>query len=223
MTVFKIVLDVILLAIVAFIIIRSVTKGFVASVLKLSRIIVAVLITVLLGGTVANLCAEWFVGAWFEGAFSSKFAEAAASGAEGVSFETLIDSLPVFLRNLLPIENLNEQYASLTGEATESARALGVMVENALTAVISNIFGYVITFVVALAVFSLVIWILDKFVELPILKQVNTALGFLWGVAYSYLFASIIVCIIGFFVDEAFIKDTYVFRFLYNCGLFTHR
>ena len=70
MTVFKIVLDVILLAIVAFIIIRSVTKGFVASVLKLSRIIVAVLITVLLGGTVANLCAEWFVGAWFEGAGS---------------------------------------------------------------------------------------------------------------------------------------------------------
>ena len=219
----KILLDVILLALAIFIVVRAVKRGFVGSVFKLSKILIVLLVTVLLGSMVANLCAEWFVGGWFDGKFSSQFAEKVAQDSGGANVDSLIDSIPVFLRNILPVDSLNEQFASFKGEATELAASLGEKVEQLLTSVVSSIIGYVLTFILAFILFSIVAWILEKFVELPVLKQVNTVLGFLWGIAYSYLFVSIAVCVIGFFVDEAFINSTYVFKFLYNCGLFTHR
>lgn len=220
---FKIILDVVLLSLVIFIVIRAMVKGFVGSVFKLYKIVAVVLLTVLLGSTIADLCAEWFVSGWFDGTFASKFADFAASEADSVSFDSLMESLPAFFRNILPTERLQEQYLAFTGGATDTARDLGIAVDNALISIISNIIGYVITFIIAYLLLSLVAWILEKFVELPVLKQVDKVLGFLWGVAYSYLIASIIVCIVGFFVDEAFVNETYVFEFLYNIGLFTHR
>ena len=220
---FKLFLDVALLSLVIFIIIRSIVKGFVGSVFKLYKIIAVVLLTVLLGGAVVTMCRELFVAGWFDGRFAAKFAASAAGEVDKVSFESLMDTLPTFFRNIVPIEQLQEQYLSLSGGATDAASKLGETVDNALITVVSNIIGYVITFVAAFLVLSLVAWILEKFVQLPVLKQIDKLFGFFWGVACAYLWASVVVCVVGFFVDETFINSTYVFRFVYNCGLFTHR
>lgn len=216
---FNVILDIILLALTAAIIFACIKRGFVGSIFKLSKIIVVLLATALFGGLVSDLCADLFVGGWFNGMFSSYFAETAT---EGASAESFIESMPTFFRNILPIDSIKEQYSSFSGGAAELAASLGRSVESALTAVVARIVGYIITFIVAFALFSVVAWLLEKFVKLPVLKQVNTILGLFWGIGYAYLFMSVITCVVGFFVDEAFINSTLVFRLLHSIGLFTH-
>lgn len=217
----NILLDIILLALVVFIIIRAVKRGFVGSVFKLSKILIVLLATVLLGGMVSDLCSDMFVSSWFDGKISSQFVSAVTQGGEATS-QSLVDSLPIYFRNLLPADAINKQFADFSGGAQELAVSLGKTVENALVSVISSVIGYAITFLAMFLLFSLVVLILEKFVELPVLKQINKVLGLAWGVAYAYLFVSIAVCIIGFFVDESFVASTYVLRFFNSIGLFTH-
>lgn len=215
----NVVIDVILLALIAGIIFACIKRGFVGSIFKLSKIVVVLIFTALLGGFVSDLCADLFVGGWFDGMFSSYFAE---NAAEGASVESFIESMPTFFRNLLPTDAIEEQYSSFSGGAAELAASLGRTVEAALTAVVARIVGYVITFILSFVLFSIVAWLLEKFVQLPVLKQVNTVLGLFWGIGYAYLFMSVAVCVIGLFVDESFINTTVVFRFLHGIGLFTH-
>lgn len=215
----NVVIDVILLALSAAIIFACIKRGFVGSVFKLSKIVVVLLATALFGGFVSDLCADLFVGGWFDGMFSSYFAE---NAAEGASVESFIESMPTFFRNILPIDSIKDQYSSFSGGAAELAASLGRSVEAALTAAVARIVGYVITFILSFVLFSIVAWLLERFVQLPVLKQVNTVLGLFWGIGYAYLFMSVVVCLIGFFIDESFINTTFVFRFLYGIGLFTH-
>ena len=215
-------IDIILLALALFILVRAVKRGFVGSVFKLSKILVVLLVTVLLGGIVANICSDLFVSSWFEGTISSQFVETAAQSAEKVTSQSLIDSLPVFFRNVISPDTLNQQFADFSGGVSELAVSLGEAAESAVIGAVSSVIGYVITFVLALILLSLVGWILEKFVELPVLKQINKILGFVWGIAYAYIFVSVAVCVIGFFVDDSFVASTYVLRFFESIGLFTH-
>ena len=217
----KIVVDVAMLAISALIIFMACKNGFVKSFFNFSKVILSILITYLLRGFAASACERLFVKNWFAGNISEKFAQKVQQSGGSVNFDSLFDSLPQIVRNLIPKEELQKQFESFIGTSEQSAIELGTKIEEMLTSIVSTLIGCVLLFLIAFAVLSLLAFLLEKIAEAPVLKQLNFILGLLWGVACSYVVMSLITCILILFIDSSFIKATKVLQFFYDHGLFT--
>lgn len=217
----KAAIDIAMLAISAFVIFISCKKGFVKSFFKFSKVILSILITYLLRGFAASTCEKLFVRNWFSGNISEKLVQKVQQGGESVNFDTLFDSLPQIVKNLLSKDDLRNQFDSFVGSGEQSAISIGTKIEESLISIVSTLIGCILLFIIVFALLSLVAFILGKIAEAPVLKQMNFLLGLLWGVASSYVLMSLITCILMFFVDSAFINETKVLQFFYVHGLFT--
>lgn len=217
----KTVIDIAMLAISAFIIFISCKKGFVRSFFKFSKVILSILITYLLRGFAASTCEKLFVRNWFSGNISEKLVQKVQQGGESVNFDTLFDSLPQIVKNLVSRDDLRDQFDSFVGSGEQSAVSIGTKIEESLISIVSTLIGCILLFIIVFALLSLAAFLLGKIAEAPVLKQMNFLLGLLWGVASSYVLMSLITCILMFFVDSAFINETKVLQFFYIHGLFT--
>ena len=92
----------------------------------------------------------------------------------------------------------------------------------------SNILAFIAIALVCYSIFGLLINIIDKFFELPLLNTVNKALGFLLGIVLS-LFSLIIICSISTYILTLFevsvedIRDhSIIYRFISNFDIFIY-
>jgi hypothetical protein len=157
----------------------------------------------------------------FEGTISQRLVEKVESIDGELDFDTVAEGIPVIVRKMIPMEEVEGYFLTLTGEKEDIALKLGDTIERVIIGIVSNVIGYVLAFVISFIVCSIVMFIIEKFCELPVLGWLNRIGGVLWGVANAYLVTSFIVLIVSFIFGADFINQTIVARIIYNIGLFT--
>ena len=221
MNLFQIIVDVVMVLIIALLVILGIKRGLVKSFFRSTKIIFVILVTVLIGSLVVSLCQTLFVERMFEGKISDRLAEKAEATEGSIDFDTLKREIPAFVRNMLPMDEIEQNYENSSGDSVEKARAIGERIEEAIASVVSNIIGYVLAFILSFIICSIAILILEKIFELPVLGWLNRIGGVLWGLANAYIWVSLAVCIVVLIFGNEFIEGTILSKYIYYFGLFT--
>ena len=221
MTALQIISDVVVGLIIGLIVFLGVKRGFVKSFFKSTKIFFVILVTILIGSLVVSLCQNLFVNSWFEGTVSNRLVEKAESIEGELDFATIKDSVPAILTNFVSMDEIEKDFASLSGNKTEIAREIGKKIEGTVIDVVSNVIGYALAFVLSFIICTIAILIIEKVWEMPVLGWLNHLAGVLWGIASAYLWTSVAVCIIALIFGNEFVEGTYVTNLIYKIGLFT--
>ena len=217
----KIVIDVILALIIAFLVFLGVKRGLVKSFFKSTKIFFVILITILIGSFLAGACKVAFIDDAFDGVIADGMVEYAEKLEGKFDANSLEESIPTFVQNIVSMEEIRAYSETLSGDNTEVARAVGEKIENSVINIVANVTGYVMAFVISFIFCTIAIKIIEKFWELPTLGWINHLSGILWGVANSYIVTSFLVCIVALAFGSEFIDKTALAKLIYKIGLFT--
>ena len=209
-------------ACIALIVFFAVKQGFIKSFFKYTKIIVVIAITAILGSYLVSVCQEKIVEDYFEGKVSRVIVSKAEQYGEKFTFEDIQNEIPAKIRKVVPMKTMKKYYDSITGDGVEAARKLGEKVEDFIITTTSKVIAYLGTFILSYILCTIIVAILDKTCELPVLNGLNKFLGFLWGFSHAYIFVSFAVCIAVWVWGGDFVNGTRISRFIYKYGLFTH-
>lgn len=221
---FPIILDVLLLAVLVFFILRGAKKGFVLTLCSLVAVLVAII--------GANILADML---------TPKVAEAIQPKLEQVITEQLneaigqldfsqMDSLPPTVEDIpvtgvLEVLRENELYKQFLGgiedALNEGAAATAASAASRVAAVVAAQLArgliFIIGFLVVLLAWTLLSHALDLVAKLPVLNSLNSGLGgvigLVKGVVIVYIAVWALYSLTGY-VTQEMMEQTYLFRFL---------
>lgn len=218
----NIVLDLLLLALFAFFVIRGYHKGFFKSVLGFGRLILSIILTVIFGPMMAKWLDNAFIHPPIYDSVHEKLAAMAASASENTA---------QFLSDIKDKYGVLLDGAALEDEAESAGASMDAMVEtystsisSAISGVISTVLGYVLFFILAFVALTIAIWLVSRITKLPILKQCDKLLGLLLGLLSALcvvtLLSTIFYGIIYATGNMAAYEDSILFKFLYDLHIF---
>ncbi len=221
MNMLQIIVDVIMALIIAFLVFLGVKRGFAKSFFKSTKIVFVILVTILIGSLIVSLCQNLFVNAMFEGKISDKLVSYTEQSEGEFDFEKVKEGIPAIIRNIVPMDEIEQQFSTLSGDEISKAREIGTQIEKIVINIVSNVTGYVIAFILSFIICSIAIAIIERVFELPVINWLNRLGGVFWGVANAYLTTSFIVCVIALIFGNDFVNGTIVTKAIYYIGLFT--
>lgn len=222
MNFYTILLDVFMVALVAAIMYISIKQGFMRTFMNGTKMIFVILITATLGGYLVGVCENLFVIDLFRGKISPMLVARVEANAGNFDFDALISSLPGIVKNIVPVESLSDYCESLGGSAVEMAQKMGGAVEGFLISLVAKIIAYAVTFILAYILLTVVIKVIDKILRLPGISLVDKIFSYVWGLANCYIGASIAIFIVLIIFGRDFIDSSFISRFIFKYGLFTH-
>lgn len=221
MNIFQTILDIVMVLIIGATMILGIIRGGAKSFFKSTKLIIVVLVTMLIGSLVVTLCQNLFVAKMFDGKISDQLVSQVEQGNGEFTFEAVKEGIPDMVQKLVPMDEIEQKFDSLSGSAVDNARAIGEHIENIATDIVSNIVGYVIAFIVSFIVCSIAILLIEKIVEIPSLKWLDRIAGTLYGIVSAYFATSTVAIIVAIIFGNEFIDGTIVTKFIYNIGLFS--
>lgn len=193
--------------------------GFVKTAFSLASTIVAMVVTLVFSPVVTNTLKQ---NETFYQGVKEKIASIVDFSGEGDDSESFIDGLA------LPdsIKTLLRENGTASDAVEEQKQNLNDSVCEALTNVIFNALGYVITFVVTAAALAVLCAVLNVISKLPVLHQINTlagiALGALEGLFVLWLVFLVITMLGSTEFGQAaltMVSENKILNFLYNSNV----
>ena len=218
----NIVFDILLVALFAFMAIRGYFKGFMKMVLSFGRLILAVVITLVFGSAFSGWIDEKFINPPIYDWVFGKISELAGNAVTNV--DEFLNGLPGIFKNFVDYEGFQDKY----GEAGASVDALvtdvSTSVSGAMSAVVSTVVGYVLLFALSFVILTVVIWLVGKFADLPLLKTgdklLGLAVGAVSGLLAVALVASVLYLIVYLTGDLSAYENSVVFKFVKDINVF---
>lgn len=217
----QILFDVLMALIIALSVFLGIKRGFVKSFFQSTKLFFVIIVTLLIGSLVVTVCQNTFVNSMFEGTVSERLIAQVEQGGGELDFEAIENSLPAIVKNIVPMDEIEQYHSGLSGDSTLIAKAVGNKIENILSAIVSSVIGYIIAFIIAFIICTVAIFVINKFFELPVLNWLNRLAGILWGIAGAYLITSTVACVVSLIFGNNFVQETVITKFIYNIGLFT--
>lgn len=208
-------LDVIFVAVGLLIILAAAKKGFIGNVIHSARVLLALVATYFLGGKIALLLRENWIGPAVRNFMIPKVE--AVQGAKEEGATRLLEEIPAYLRTP---ELEADLAAAMTGNAA-GTQTIADTIATPVATLISNVLGYVTVFVLALVVLWLAVKLLDGVIErIKILDRLNTILGAVWGVILACLTLFVIGSVFRVFLSHSEIyTESTVIRFFGESAL----
>lgn len=180
----KYVLDVIFLLLLILFLFLGAKKGFFRSVIDLVGTIVALGAAVWLGAAAA----EWVFDGMLREALTLQVAEALRNSPAGTAPEAVLSALPDVLAGALEhygitTDTLNQAISQASGSAAEAAVSV---IAPAVISMLKALFSLVL-FIFLLVILRIISGIISRLLKLPVLKQLNKAMGALLGVVQALL------------------------------------
>ena len=207
------IIDVILLAILAFFAIRGLLKGFMKSILGLGRLILSVVITIAFGASFAVWLDDTFINPPIYEAVFKKFSNIAAdvtATAEG-GVEALVEKIPDMFRGHLDLENLDP-----SAKIDELVHQWSHTVADGISKVVATVLGYILLFVLSFLVLTLVIFLVSRFAKLPFIKKTDKllglAIGLVSGLVVAILLSAVVGAILGLLGQNDIIEGSFMLR-----------
>lgn len=190
----NIVIDIVLLALFAFLVLRGYFRGFMKTVLSFGRLILSVVITLIFGSAFSGWIDKTFVNPplfeWVHGKISALAGEAASGVDEFLS------QLPAAFKGFVDAEALREKYGDAGASVDALVTDVSASVSSAMSAVIATVIGYVLLFILAFVVLTVAIWLVGKFAELPLIKTGDKLLGLAVGAVSGLLAVSLVSAVL---------------------------
>jgi len=222
------VLDICLLIIIFLTITLYCKKGFLETVLGFGKTIISAISAFLFGKAVGSILAGSF--------FNNKITDFVYNcilkvyGEDVLFFDLsqLIEKMPKSILQLADIcrIDLYEIVEGYSNETVATADRLSEVANNIalpISQTLSNIFGYLIVFILSYLLLIIVAKLISVVTKLPVIRFVNNALGFLLGCIcafiYSWIFVlitkGVLLCILAFGKESSImeiIDKTYIFK-----------
>lgn len=200
------IVDAIIIAIIAIVIVRSSKKGFVSSLIDTFAMIIATIVSYMFTPEVSQFVYDSFIKNSVSKGFEKVLDDMNTNAAVADKVDAMIASLPegaVNLADRLGIINLNAIGAGI--------HMPGVIDNNQLITTVLNDFAYnvmititkvvvfFILFVLATLVLRMVSNFLEKINKIPLIGKLNSTLGGVLGVAKA-LIIILVVCTVMYFI-----------------------
>lgn len=211
--VIDILLDILLIAVFAILVFQGWRRGFFKSVLRVGRLILSVVLTVIFGSSVAAWMDETFINPpVYKVVFDklSSIADDVAATANG-SVDAMVEKIPEGFRDHLDLSSVDPT-AGLNALVEEWSNT----VAGSISLVIATVLGYVLLFVACFLVLTVVIAIVGKLAKLPLLKTADKILGLVMGVvsgAIAVIAISVILgALLGVFGQGELVENSFMLR-----------
>lgn len=199
-------LDVLLLVIIACTVIGGYKRGFIRSVMNFASALLSFFAAVYF----TPYFSEYLKTNVFLSRISGGIAETLRSllgiGTADRSTEQLFEDMPDALVNIaerfgVNMENFVSEYSSSSPATEETVKIMSDAIADPVASVISSAIAFILIFVAAGIVLKIVTSVLNAFFELPVLKQLNSFAGLIFGifcaVFYAVVISSVIVSLVG--------------------------
>lgn len=218
-----ILLDVLVVAIVAFYIRSCAKKGFAKSAMEVAALIIAYF----LASTFSGIIAGWTYDNYVEANTVKKIEDKLMAEADATLSSTLPDYAVSGAHSLGIYDDILE---SQRGTARETAQALGERVVKPVYTSIARMVFAILIFVVLMFIFRFLIKLLNKAFKLPVIDGLNTFLGGLFGILKGgmvMLFVCFGISVLMMLFEGSFlffnadnIEKSYLFDYIYNINPF---
>lgn len=215
-------LDILLVAVFAFIVFWGFHKGFFKSVLQFGRLVLTVVLTIIFGPRFSAWLDQKFINPPVFEKVHGKLAEMAASATADTDafFAGLKDKYGTFVDDA----TLDEQAGAVGDSLDGMVEQYSTSISQSISGAVSTVLGYVLLFLAIFLILTVVIWVVSKLVKLPILKQCDKLLGLVLGLVNGFLTVSLLATLlygILYAADNLSVyENSYVLRFLYDTHIF---
>ena len=219
-------LDLILLVLLVLFVFFGFKRGLAKTLTEFVGAIAAAVAAILLASFFANLIFDAFVRGSLEGSISGVINESAGASAAD-KLQAVLDALPGFVSNSLASYGLgSEQLSSALSGTADAAAGAGVeLIKPIVTSLIQMILVFVL-FVLLMIVVKIVARGVDTVFRLPLLHQLNSLLGGIFGILRCAVFVLLACAILRAMIPmlqpvpplitEETIGQTFLFRHVYS-------
>ena len=215
--------DIILVAVFGLTILICCLRGFMRSVIEVAKLIVSYLLARIFGGYVTNWLREHIVLDGLKDRIAqiikdliAKYGPAgAATGEEATKFDlsSLFTEMPEEFTELIDksgvsLDSLSDKFAPLKEATGAQLGELSANIAKPLVNTISAVAGFVIVFTVSMIVLSIVGFFICKIVDLPVIKDIDRALGAALGAVAGVVYVWIICLVVGAIVERNLLGDS---------------
>lgn len=184
----SLILDIALLAIAIFIILKYAFEGFLKSVLNFLRLALSVILAFALRNPIAELFNNWFMKGAIVNWVNSSILQANAGENPAVNFIKIYNETPIFYTNVLThfgldTATLDKQIAEANTE--QGAQALAETIGTPIATMLSTILAVLVVFIVAMIALTIVVKLLNCITKISGIKLINRLLGIALGVAIA--------------------------------------
>lgn len=192
-------------------------RGFILTLLKFCKLILSVVAAYLWGDALGSFLGEKFFNQPIRDAVFNRFNSIYQSATEGFNANAILDSIPEFLKT----DALTEKLNGIEGAGMDLVNSFTDTVAGALSSVVCAILGYVLVFIAAFLVLSIVYLIVKGIKnKIRLVGKVDSLLGAVLGLALSW----VILLVAGsamkyFFGDEAIYTESLIVKFFGESSL----
>lgn len=229
-------LDILIIVIIVFSIFIAAKRGFIRALLGGASFIIAVVVSLLLISPVKSFLINTSVAQNARESISDTLAGFVSSDSDNYdpallennsSFSTMISVFGI------DQSELREKWEEWRHENTEKLRAdLEEYISEPVVNSVITVIAFLILFIGTTLILKLAVFLLDRFFQLPVLKQANTFLGVLLGVILAlirvYLFVAVINVLLPYgqqlnwqFFSQIHAEETLLFGWFCKHNLFT--
>ena len=206
-------LDILLVAVLAFLVFRGWRRGFAGSVLKSGRLILTLVITLSFGSAFSSFIDRvWIHPPVYEKVHARFTAMADAAGGR---VDALVAQVPAMFRSYLDA-GATERTQDLYRLADEWSQS----VSSGISGVISSVIGHVLLFLMAYAALTLAVILLKRLTNLPVVGTLDRLLGLALGLIGGLLTAVFVAVILGAVLqisgNQDVLEQTLLLRTVYS-------
>ena len=191
-------LDISLLVVIALTVGVYWRRGLIRSLMGAAKTVLAIILTYTFGDTVSQWLYTTFLQPAMQDYVHTRLEEAVASGELSSGMASLVDETPVWLQQLLDLFDVDlvALFQDISVTNFGEIEALVIRIVQPVAEFLSAIVGYAVVFLVSSLCLSLVVLIMGKVADLPIIKTCDRTLGFILGLACAVVYSSIYVLLL---------------------------
>lgn len=212
-------IDLILVVILAFAIIKNLLSGFVKAVLKQGRLILTFVITGAFGSAVADLLNEKLFGQMMYDTVHSGLSDSLGSAVGSVSAVSY-ESIPGFFKLFID----EQTFGSASSAGGSVIDSLSRAISEPMASLISTIVGHILLFAVTFILLTVAISIIGKVVSMSPLgaldKLLGAALGLICGALAVCFISAILYTVLSAMGNTDVYENSVVFKFICDLNLF---
>lgn len=182
------ILDILLIAICVIVLVTSVKRGFVRTILSIVSSIAAVLLAVVITPSIASIFYDNFMLKIITDGIMGTVQSLAGSG-DAESLVAMLETMPEVLDGIISRYNISDETVSAMLEAARngdaSIQSICETIASPVASMISNVLAFAVCFIVAVIVLKIAIAVIDGIFKFPVLNTVNKAAGLILGIVLA--------------------------------------
>lgn len=205
--------DVFLILVFLLVVIVATMKGFVKSIWRTVTIVGAFILAYVFGIAVGEWICDNFVLDHVTSYSYGIVSELVEENADKYDVSGLFETLPQEFTDLLAncgtdIEELTSRYSNTVTVSEEDLYSMAQSIALPISGTLSNAVGVITVFMVSLLILSLVGLLLKVVVKIPIIRSIDSFLGFVFGLAEGLVVIWILCVFTGLFVEHSFMSNS---------------